>query len=153
LCYVWGRNDNGQLGNNTTTNSLIPTVTFVGGFDWKQVSATSDSYHTTAIKTDGTLWTWGYNFYGQLGLGNTTNYSSPKQVGALTNWSKISAGSYHTAAIKTDGTIWSWGGNTQGALGIGNTTNYSSPKQVGALTTWKKIIKGSLASGFSLAIK
>jgi alpha-tubulin suppressor-like RCC1 family protein len=86
------------------------------------------------------LFGWGENTtYGQLGIGNTTNYSSPKQVGALLTWSNIAAGRNHTVVSKTDGTIWSWGRNTQGQLGLGNTTNYSSPVQVGALIAWSKV--------------
>ena len=95
-----------------------------------------------AIKTDGTLWTWGQNAFGVLGLGNTTYYSSPKQIGVLTNWSKVSPGKYTSSAIKTDGTLWTWGYNGQGQLGLGNITNYSSPKQVGTLTTWLTVAAG-----------
>ena len=98
-------------------------------------------YHSLAVKTDGTLWSWGQNDYGQLGNGNTTTYDSPIQVGALTNWSKISGGKYNSYAIKTDGTLWAWGINNYGQLGQGNTTNTSSPVQVGALTTWNVISK------------
>ena len=98
------------------------------------------------------LWSWGYNNIGQLGLGNTTNYSSPMQVGALTNWSSVSCGYAHTVSIKTDGTLWSWGYNGLGQLGLGNVTNYSSPKQVGALTSWTKLFKGSTTQS-TLAIK
>ena len=90
------------------------------------------------------LYSWGYNNYGQLGLNNTTNYSSPKQVGSLTNWSSVSSGSYHTLSIKTDKTFWSWGRNNYGQLGLGNTTYYSSPKQVGSLTTWSTLSKGCM---------
>ena len=90
----------------------------------------------------GGLWSWGYNNYGQLGQGNTTTYSSPKQVGALTNWSSVSCGGYFTVSIKTDGTLWSWGYNYTGQLGLGNTTSYSSPKQVGALTNWLSVSCG-----------
>jgi alpha-tubulin suppressor-like RCC1 family protein len=90
-----------------------------------------------ATSTDGTIWTWGRNVEGQLGQGNTTNYSSPKQVGALTNWSKLSSGFRHCCAQKTDGTLWSWGQNTTGGqLGLGNTTSRSSPVQIGSLTSW-----------------
>jgi alpha-tubulin suppressor-like RCC1 family protein len=93
-----------------------------------------------AIKTDGTLWSWGRNDNGgSLGLGNLTNYSSPKQIGALTNWSKISAGNFYTVALKTDGTMWAWGTNNSGQLGQGNTTDRSSPVQIGALTTWSSV--------------
>ena len=108
-----------QVGSLTNWSSAFSGVTF-----------------SEAIKTNGTLWTWGANVYGVLGLGNITYYSSPKQVGVLTNWSKVSPGKYNSSAIKTDGTLWSWGQNNNGQLGLGNTTNYSSPKQVGTLTTW-----------------
>ena len=108
-------------------------------------------YNTIAVKTDGTLWSWGANGSGQLGLGNLTNYSSPKQVGALTTWLNIASGQDHTIATKTDGALWSWGLNTPyGQLGLGNITNYSSPKQVGALTTWSVIAAGEF---FTIALK
>ena len=84
----------------------------------------------------------GENSYGQLGLGNITNYSSPKQVGALTTWSNVVGGTNFSLATKTDGTLWTWGRNRLGQLGLGNTTNYSSPKQVGSLTTWRNITAG-----------
>lgn len=95
--------------------------------------------NTAAIKTDGTLWTWGANWTGQLGDGTTTYRSSPVQVGALTTWSSVGLGANHCHAIKTDGTLWAWGRNQVSQLGLGNTTSYSSPVQVGALTGWLKI--------------
>jgi alpha-tubulin suppressor-like RCC1 family protein len=103
-----------------------------------------------AVKSDGTLWSWttpygGSPTHGQLGLGNTTNYFSPKQVGALTNWKMPARVDTSSSAIKTDGTLWTWGYNASGQLGLGNTTNYSSPKQVGALTNWNTYISGTLA--------
>jgi alpha-tubulin suppressor-like RCC1 family protein len=95
-----------------------------------------------AIK-GGALWGWGRNTTnGILGLGNLTNYSSPKQVGSLTNWLSLSGGFYSAHALKTDGTAWVWGRNNNGVLGLGNTTNYSSPKQIGSLTTWLKLSGG-----------
>ena len=98
------------------------------------------------------LWGWGYNAQGQLGLGNTTYYSSPKQVGALTTWSQIANGNTHAIATKTDGTLWSWGYNVYGQLGLGDTTSRSSPVQVGALTTWFRLPKMP-TSNSTLAIK
>ena len=86
---------------------------------------------------NGALWSWGNNFYGALGLSNTTYYSSPVQVGTLTNWSLVYSGTYHVLSTKTDGTLWAWGYNGHGALGQGNITNYSSPVQVGSLSTWR----------------
>ena len=116
--------------------------------NWKQLSI---GYLTTAaIKTDGTLWIWGWNNYGQLGNGTSGNfYMSPIQVGSLTNWKQVSCGSYCTAAIKTDGTLWAWGYNSQGQLGNNVLTNYSSPIQVGSLTNWKQV---SVAVSITAAI-
>ena len=69
------------------------------------------------------LYSWGLNTSGQLGLGNRTNYSSPKQIGALADWNVISGSRDSSLAIKTDGTLWSWGLNDNGQLGTGNVTN------------------------------
>ena len=92
--------------------------------------------------TEQILWTWGTNNAGQLGLGNTTNYSSPVQVGALNTWAEISAGINFSLSVTDEGELWTWGYNAQGQLGTNNTTNYSSPVQVGALTTWSKLLRG-----------
>ena len=100
------------------------------------------------------MWGWGAGGFGQLGLGNTTSYSSPKQIGSLTTWSKIDLMSFSSIAIKTDGTVWTWGNNGYGRLGLGNAgagTNRSSPVQVGALTTWSNISGGGF--GHAMAIK
>ena len=78
-----------------------------------------------------------------LGLGNTTNYSSPKQIGGLTSWAQVANGFYASIAVKTDGTLWSWGSNTYGQLGLSDTTSRSSPVQAGALTTWLKVASGT----------
>ena len=95
--------------------------------------------------TERTLATWGLNTFGELGLNNTTNYSSPKQVGSLTNWLTTTAGQYTCLVIKTDGTLWTWGRGQSGQLGLGNTTSYSSPKQVGSLTNWASTSNGRFA--------
>jgi alpha-tubulin suppressor-like RCC1 family protein len=95
------------------------------------------SFSGFSITTTGQLYAWGQNISGVLGLGNTTNYSSPKQVGTLTTWLSVASGyGSQTISTKTDGTLWSWGSGTNGKLGLGNTTSYSSPKQVGSKTTW-----------------
>ena len=148
--WSWGSNTFGQLGLGNITNYYSPKQ--VGALaTWATVFAGGAvKAFTLAVKTDGTLWSWGGNSAGELGLGNITNYSSPKQVGALTAWSNVTSGQYFALASKTDGTLWSWGSNSHGQLGLGNTTNYSSPKQVGALTAWSKISTGI---SFSFAIK
>jgi alpha-tubulin suppressor-like RCC1 family protein len=141
--WAWGQNNVGQLGLSNRTYYSSPKQ--VGALTtWSSISC--GSVHSSyAIKTDGTFWVWGDNSsYGQLGLGNTTSYSSPKQVGSLTNWLKVSGGRYRALAIKTDGTMWSWGYGAVGSLGLGNSTYYSSPKQIGALTTWASVSGGAL---------
>ena len=138
--WAWGDNSPyGQLGLGDTTDRSVPVQ--IGALTtWLELSCGKE--YVAALKTDGTMWTWGRNSYGELGQNNTTHYSSPVQVGAVTAWLEVSAGDYHTAAIKTDGTMWAFGRGNNGQLGQNNTTNYSSPVQVGALTTWAKVKAG-----------
>ena len=149
--WTWGRNYFGQLGDNTTTQRQTPVTTFAGGTNWKQVSC--GGYFTAAIKTDGTLWTWGRNSYGQLGNNTTTNRSTPVTTFAGgTNWKQVTGGQHHTAAIKTDGTLWSWGGNAYGQLGDNTSgTNRLTPVTTFAGgTNWKQVAGGYY---FTAAIK
>jgi alpha-tubulin suppressor-like RCC1 family protein len=140
--WTWGRDNYGQLGNNTTANKSSPVQTVAGGTNWKQVAG--DATHTAAIKTDGTLWMWGYNLYGQLGNNTITSKSSPVQtVAGGTNWKQISCGYHHTIAIKTDGTLWTWGYDNYGQLGNNTITSKSSPVQtVAGGTNWKQVAGG-----------
>jgi alpha-tubulin suppressor-like RCC1 family protein len=134
--WAWGRNVEGQLGQGNITYRSSPIQ--IGSLtNWKSITSTSSAFGMSAIKTDSTLWTWGINDYGQLGLGDIVSRSSPVQVGALVNWRQVATGRYHTLAVKTDGTLWAWGRNEGGQLGLGNVILYSSPVQVGSLTNWK----------------
>jgi alpha-tubulin suppressor-like RCC1 family protein len=137
--WAWGQNSYSQLGDSTTTDRSSP-VQVGSGYN----SISSGAKHNLAITTDGYLRAWGHNQYGKLGVGDTNiNRQNPTGIGALTNWSRISAGADHSLALNSDGTMWSWGSGGNGRLGLGNTTNYSSPKQVGALTTWSIISAGN----------
>ena len=140
--WTWGAGTSVQLGNNAATSKSTPVTTFAGGTNWKQVS--SGSAHCAAIKTDGTLWTWGYGLSGQLGNNASTNRSTPVTTFAGgTNWKQVSAGGYHCAAIKTDGTLWTWGRGTTVQLGTNNTTNIPTPVTTFAGgTTWKQVSTG-----------
>ena len=144
--WMWGRNNYGQLGTNDTTNRSSPVQTVSAGTNWKQVAMGTNNL--SAIKTDGTLWTWGINNSGQLGTNNRTNQSSPVQtVSGGTNWKQVSTG-YGTGAVKTDGTLWMWGYNPEGQLGTNDTTSYSSPVQtVAGGTNWKQVSCGDAATG------
>jgi alpha-tubulin suppressor-like RCC1 family protein len=142
--WTWGYGGSGQLGNNAATDRSTPVTTFAGGTDWKQVS--SGNTHTSAIKTDGTLWTWGNNSSAQLGVNDATNRSTPVTTFAGgTTWKQITCGAFHTAAVKTDGTLWTWGAGTEGQLGVNNATNRSTPVTtfVGG-TNWKQVSAGGL---------
>lgn len=142
--WAWGNNysgPRGQLGLNEIASRGKSVPTQVGSLtDWKYLSPhAGGGSSVNAIKTDGTLWAWGDNFYGQLGLNDRTNRSSPTQVGTLTDWYKCATSSGCSIALKTDGTLWTWGYNYFGSLGLGDRTHRSSPVQVGSLTNWKEI--------------
>jgi alpha-tubulin suppressor-like RCC1 family protein len=142
--WTWGANSYGQLGNNTITPRSTPVTTSAGGANWKQVASGSD--HIAAIKTDGTLWTWGKNSYAPLGDNTTINRSTPVTTFAGgTNWKQVACGRGVRAAIKTDGTLWTWGGTGDGQLG-NNTTNgfyRSTPVTTFAGgTNWKQVACG-----------
>ena len=143
--YTWGQNNSGQLGSNNTTNRSSPVTTVGGGTNWVYCSASVDN--TAAIKSDGTLWTWGSNALGQLGDGATgASRSSPNTIsGGGTNWKAVAAGATHMAAVKTDGTLWTWGSNASGQLGTGATTtaSRSSPgTTAGGGLNWVKVSSG-----------
>jgi alpha-tubulin suppressor-like RCC1 family protein len=145
--WLWGTNGAGQLGNNSIIDRSSPVQTVAGGTNWKSVSTGAANW--AAIKTDGTLWTCGYNFYGQLGDNTTTNKSSPIQtIAGGTNWKQVSCGWTHTVAIKTDGTLWTWGQDNYGQLGDNSTVDKSSPIQtVAGGTIWKQVSGGDVMSG------
>ena len=148
--WSWGNGEYGEIGlNNSGQYADRSSPIQVGtGTTWSVVYAAY--FDSLAIKTDGTLWTWGYNHNGQLGDNSRISKSSPVQIGALTTWSKIAGGGavYPTGgtsvAVKTDGTLWLWGSNNYGQLGLNlpTTTFRSSPVQLGALTTWSNIAYG-----------
>lgn len=127
--WTWGVNNVGQLADNTTVNKNSPVQTVSGGTDWKQVSCGDSSI--AAIKTDGTLWTWGWDKYGQLGTNlPDVDKSSPVQtISGGNDWKQVSHGVYHVVAIKTDSTLWGWGKDDYGQLGDESIVNKSSPVQ------------------------
>ena len=141
--WTWGRNNGGQLGDNSVTSRSSPVQTVAGGTSWTQVACGAN--FTMAIKTDGTLWGWGANNYGELGDNTSTKKSSPVQtVAGGTNWKQVSSGTKHTAALKTDGTLWLWGYNNYGQLGDSTVTKRSSPVQtVAGGTNWKQVAIGT----------
>ena len=154
--WAWGSNNYGQCGNGVFGGSLVNPMQIGTATDWDSVS--TGKYHSMAIKTDGTLWAWGFNSSGQLGDGSTTNKNVPVQIGTSTNWKSVSACNNFTLAIKTDGTLWSWGSNNYERLGLnlGPSSFYyiiTSPMQVGTDTNWNSIVSGSSFGYHGAAIK
>jgi alpha-tubulin suppressor-like RCC1 family protein len=139
--WLWGVGANGRLGTDSNIYRSSPVQTITSGTNWQL--AAPGAIHSTAIKTDGSLWTWGRNNYGQLGTNTTVDRSSPVQtISSGTNWKSVGA-TLHNVAIKTDGTLWTWGFNTYGQLGNNNTLNASSPVQTLAVgTNWKTLSAG-----------
>ena len=152
--WSWGNNFAGGLGLNSPSGTNVSSPVQIGALtNWSLVSGAN--YRAAAIKTDGTMWRWGNNNDGALGIGNVSPVyrSSPIQVGALTNWSTVSTPANSCISVKTDNTIWSWGVSTSGGRGAGSPAA-SSPVQIGALTDWAKVITSGGGTGsFGGAIK
>lgn len=145
--WLWGYNNNGNIGDDSTDDKSSPVQTVTGGNDWAYVSCSA--YHTGAIKTDGTLWMFGNNSRGELGDDSTDDKSSPVQtITGGTNWVQVSCSRYNTAAIKSDGTLWMWGRNSEGQLGTGDTVEVSSPVQtITGGTNWAQVSVGRYFTG------
>jgi alpha-tubulin suppressor-like RCC1 family protein len=138
--WAWGNGQFGQLGNGVF-NSATWTVTQVGtANDWLTVSA--GNRFSLAIKTTGTLWSWGLNNVGQLGISNLINQNLPVQVGTASNWLKIDAGNQHSLAIDNTGFIYAWGDNTFGQFGNGTNTSSLTPIMVSSSNNWAEVSAG-----------
>ncbi|MCD9024543.1 stalk domain-containing protein [Cohnella silvisoli] len=123
---------------------LLSVLTFIGSTDLQKVSATEDSsrfivdvaigaFHGVAVAKDGTVWSWGNNSLGKLGLGKSVKQSKiPVKVMGIDNVIDIDAGINHTVALRKDGTVWVWGDNSKGQLGDGSFTSYTAENGGGA---------------------
>jgi alpha-tubulin suppressor-like RCC1 family protein len=159
---AWGYDYNGQLGDGTTTDSYTPAQ--VQGISGVVTAVAAGDGFTVALKNDGTVWTWGFNYYGQLGDGTTINRYSPVQVKIqelnssgnplkdsngnpvmvnLSGITAIAAGNTFTVALRNDGTVWAWGNNWTGQIGDGTTTQRNTAIQVPGLSGVTAIAAGS----------
>ncbi|MDQ1446673.1 MAG: hypothetical protein QOI20_3137 [Acidimicrobiaceae bacterium] len=128
--WGFGSNARGQLGAGPTVDRLSP----VAVSDLANATGISMGYlHTLAVFPDGTVKATGYNAYGEIGNGTTTDSHAVVSTG-ITTASAASAGGYHSLALDRDGTVWAWGRNLEGQLGDGTTTNRSAPVHVSGLT-------------------
>lgn len=113
-------------------NTSCPTDT--NEHCWKEVAC--GHRNTLAIKTDGSLWAWGNNTYGESGLGTISATNVPMQIGTDHDWTAIEAGSRFSLALKSNGTLWAWGENTAGQLGDGTFVSKNTPVPVGTDNDW-----------------
>jgi len=133
---AWGDNSKGQLGIGKTSGKKTSPVDVKKLKDVIAIAA--GGLHTVALKSDGTVWAWGFNGSGQLGDGTTDDQNLPVEVNGFASAIAVTGGYQHTAAIRyngiVDGTIntsiWAWGDNTSGQLGDGTMTNSAVPVAV-----------------------
>ncbi|GEM_PF-1640009 len=129
----WGTNNRGQLGTGNTQELHSPTLI---GTNWQYISTSKFPWHqsTCGIKTDGSLWCWGDNNWGQGGSGfYSEKITIPVQSGTGNNWSKVSVGGRHVCAIDNSYNLYCWGDNGYGQLGLGkgSEAEYNTPQFVG----------------------
>ncbi len=148
--WAWGYNVYGQLGNGTSgaTNSTLPVKVLTGSnTDLTNIVAISAGNNfATALRSDGTVWTWGYNDKGQLGIGAVAQQSYAVQVVGLTGVSAISAGASHVVALKSNGAVYTWGDNTYGQIGnglSGAAASVNTPQLVAGVSNVKSVTAGS----------
>ena len=132
--WAWGSNNYGELGYDTPFNNPACIPSQINGLTGVR-GVRGGFHHSLALKSDGTVWSWGYNSKGQLGDGTTANRIIPGQVAGLTAVAAVATGpeAYHNLALKFDGTVWAWGANDYGQLGDGSTTDRHTPVRVVAL--------------------
>lgn len=142
----WGYNGNGQLGDGSALGTTRAYPGIVTGMSSGVTDLAAGDFHNTAVKSDGTVWAWGYNGYGQLGNNATVDQGTPVQVATLTSVTATAAGYDHTLALKSDGTVWAWGYNFYGQLGDGTYVDKLTPVQVTGLTGIVAIAAGGKRS-------
>jgi alpha-tubulin suppressor-like RCC1 family protein len=162
--FTWGRNNYGQLGDNTILNRSVPTEitsNFNLGSNDKIVSLSLGYYHSSAVSSNGRIFTWGDNGYGKIGDGATTSRLIPTEITSNFNLATndkiiaLSLGWDHSSAVSSTGRIFTWGRNGSGQLGDGTTTDRLMPTEITsrfALSANDKIISLSLSGYNSSAL-
>ncbi len=146
--WAWGGDAEGQLGIGETTTTVSSPAQIGDGRDWEAVAA--GRRFSLALKSDGTLWAWGANGNGQLGVGDGAQRTSPTRVGRDADWAAVAAGWNHAAGLKDGGGLWTWGFNGNGQLGVGDTRSRLVPTRViGDTTAWRTV---SCGMAFTLAV-
>jgi alpha-tubulin suppressor-like RCC1 family protein len=140
--WTWGYNGEGQLGTRGAADSRFPKPEQVSGLSGITAVVAGDRY-CMALKSDGTVWSWGNNWHGQLGDGTKNSSSTPSQVAGLSNIAALTAGMGHSFALDKDGSVWAWGYNDDGELGDGKRKDRLTPFKIPGLSGIKAIAAGS----------
>ena len=129
LC--WGLNDHGQAGGDPVTIGAAVTAPHevMSGSGWTEAAA--GGFASCGIREDGTLWCWGLNWNGELGVGDGVDRTTPAQSGCVDgicydDWKEVARGDFHTCAVRDNGELWCWGADTSGQLGIGEVRDEDS---------------------------
>jgi alpha-tubulin suppressor-like RCC1 family protein len=148
VASAWGDNEYGNLGDGTLTQRLAAVG--VGSLtNVSQVAA--GQVHSLAVTSDGSVWSWGRNTFGQLGTGAAGLSKSPQPVpGVGGTITQVAAGWTHSLAVGSDGTVWAWGDNRDGELGDGNTNQSDTAVRIPGLSDVTQIAAGD---GWSLALR
>jgi len=148
--WGWGQNWGNRIGLGTGNPQADTPIRIMSGtYDWRYVSA--GYRHSFAIRADGSLWGWGVNSYGQIGLGDHLSvhtHESPQRIitSGAASWKHVSAGDDYTIAIGADGSMWVWGLNSSGQLGNEGTATVFTPTQIAAGTNWR-FVSTSMSAG------
>jgi alpha-tubulin suppressor-like RCC1 family protein len=156
--WAWGENGSGQLGNGTNADSNTPVqvrlkTSYGLTFPLTGVKAiAAGGHHSLALRNDGTVWAWGHNGIGELGIGTYVDKNTAVKVTALSGITAIAGGGNHSLALKDDGTVLAWGSDAYGQLGdgVGGAANSNNPVQVVNLSNVTAIEGGDQ---HSLALK
>lgn len=138
---TWGYDGDGELGNGTITQGYRGVPAPVPGLTGV-VQLAAGYEHVLALKSDGTVWAWGYNAFRELGDGTQTDRATPIEVPGLTGIVQVSASFYDSMALGSDGSVWAWGHNGFGELGDGTTTNRATPVRLTGLAGVAQISAG-----------
>ncbi|WP_461671127.1 RCC1 domain-containing protein, partial [Mycobacterium tuberculosis] len=145
--WAWGQNNWGAIGIGTTSGRVTTPAQVTGLCDVTAIAG--GGFHSLALKSDGTVWTWGLNNYNQLGDGTSTNRSAPVQAYEVDGAIAVAAGGYSSIVLRSDGRVWSWGLNTSGQLGDNTSAQRSTPIQ--SLAALDLTAPKASDSGISLA--
>jgi len=152
--WAWGFNGNGALGNGSVNDQSLTPVQVAGLSN--VVAVAGEQFGGLALRSDGTVWAWGYNANGELGNGTTAESTTPVQVQGLTNITAISGGQSFGMARRSDGTVWAWGSDSGRQLGISSWADQHTPVEVlapGGGSPLTGVIAIATGSGQALALR